>query len=470
MFKTLPILILSGCVLILSSSIPIFAQTTPAEAATSPSPIAEVVVAPVEAQVLRARGGLKNTFDKLQQGDPVTIAYFGGSITNGAGASGEKYTYRALVTSWLRARYPKSQITEVNASIGGTGSDLGVFRFGQDVLKHQPDLIFVEFAVNDGSTPTPQILRAMEGIFRQAWRANPLTDLCLVYTYQQGQQKDLEQGVFPRAASVQDFLAEKYAIPAISVAMPVADLVREGKMLPRPPRDAQEQALPIPEGVSVFSADGVHPKDEAMALYARTISDALVEMETVGQSGAHALPPAVLADNQENATLVPLQPAMLSQGWQVLDSEKGIGQQFHRFLPQIWQGSAGDTLTFQFRGTTAKIFDIVGPDAGQIWISVDGVKRSQPVPRFDSFSSYLRLQSLTLAENLPDALHTVRIEVDANQPDRTPAMKGEKDSQKIDPKKYDGTFIRIGWLMIEGQIVPFQTPTAVEPADVPAPK
>src|SRR5262245_58940618 len=61
------------------------------------------------------QGGRRNVgalFDKLRAGAPVTIAYMGGAITAGAGASSpEKTSYRALVTDWLRKRYPKSEIT-----------------------------------------------------------------------------------------------------------------------------------------------------------------------------------------------------------------------------------------------------------------------------------------------------------------------------------------------------------------------
>ena len=124
---------------------------------------------------LRARAGLANFFAKARAGGPVTVAYFGGSITAANG-------WRPQTTTWLQQRYPKAQFTEINAAIGGTGSDLGVFRLGQDVLAHRPDLVFVEFAVNDGGATPEQIYRCMEGIVRQIRRADPTTDICFVYT------------------------------------------------------------------------------------------------------------------------------------------------------------------------------------------------------------------------------------------------------------------------------------------------
>ncbi len=123
----------------------------------------------------RERGGLPNFFAKLRHGSEVRIAYLGGSIT-------EQEGWRPKSLSWFRQQFPAAKISEINAAIGGTGSDLGVFRLKHDVLEHQPDLLFVEFAVNDAGAPVQQIHRCIEGIVRQTWRHDPTTDICLVYT------------------------------------------------------------------------------------------------------------------------------------------------------------------------------------------------------------------------------------------------------------------------------------------------
>src|SRR5262249_10659417 len=70
----------------------------------------------------QARRNVGAFFEKLRAGAPVTIAYMGGPVTAGAGASvPEKTSFRALVTEWLRKHYPKSEITELNAAINNTG-------------------------------------------------------------------------------------------------------------------------------------------------------------------------------------------------------------------------------------------------------------------------------------------------------------------------------------------------------------
>ncbi|MGA1338735.1 MAG: SGNH/GDSL hydrolase family protein, partial [Opitutales bacterium] len=90
-----------------------------------------------EAQEVRARGGLPNFFLKAQTtGAEVKIGYLGGSITAQNG-------WRVQTLAHFKKAYPQASFAEINAAIGGTGSDLGVFRVKQDVLSQGPDLLFV---------------------------------------------------------------------------------------------------------------------------------------------------------------------------------------------------------------------------------------------------------------------------------------------------------------------------------------
>ncbi|MDF2441177.1 MAG: hypothetical protein JWN98_2161 [Abditibacteriota bacterium] len=410
----------------------------------------------VAAKVVRPRAGVGNVLAKLQAGQPVTIAYFGGSITAGAGASNaEKTSYRALMTQWFRNTFPQSTITEVNAAIGGTGSDLGAFRNSYDVLRFKPDLVFVEYAVNDAGAGSEQIVLGMEGIVRQIWRANPLTDVLFVYTYTVSQQADLDKGVFHRAASVHEAVAEHYDIPSISVAVPIAQLIREGKMLGQPAKDAQGQEVPVAPGTLLFSNDGVHPLDAAMAIYAQTIQAAGREIADASRPGPHQLKAPLLEGNWENAKLVPVEASMFSPGWKKLDAATGLGKTFGNRMPEIWEATQpGEKMRFSFKGTSVKLYDLLGPDGAQVWVTVDGQKRDKPVARFDSYSSYHRLATLPIADNLPDAVHIVEIEIDVQQPDRSSVTNREKEKPGFDPKKYDGTAVRIGGLLLIGDLVP----------------
>ena len=98
----------------------------------------------------------------------MTVAFVGGSLTWGAGASDPQRTsYRALVGRMLSDAYPKTQFTFVDAAIGSTGSELGLYRLQRDVLRYKPDLVFLDFARNDGIySTTPDSLAAHEAIVR----------------------------------------------------------------------------------------------------------------------------------------------------------------------------------------------------------------------------------------------------------------------------------------------------------------
>ncbi|MBQ4165725.1 MAG: SGNH/GDSL hydrolase family protein, partial [Oscillospiraceae bacterium] len=89
---------------------------------------------------------LAKFFKKLQAGEDVTVAYLGGSITQGSSAGGG-LCYADLTTKWLQEKYPDVKINHVNAGIGATGSYIGIHRADRDVLQHDPDLVFVDFSV-----------------------------------------------------------------------------------------------------------------------------------------------------------------------------------------------------------------------------------------------------------------------------------------------------------------------------------
>lgn len=99
---------------------------------------------------------LAKVMKKAEAGEDITIVCIGGSITQGTVSNGSKDSevasknyYAQYVESWWKERFPNIKINFVNAGIGATTSYLGVHRVNADVLSHDPDLVIVEFAVND---------------------------------------------------------------------------------------------------------------------------------------------------------------------------------------------------------------------------------------------------------------------------------------------------------------------------------
>jgi lysophospholipase L1-like esterase len=394
------------------------------------------------------RGGLPNVLAKLKtQGAEVHIAYLGGSITAQEG-------WRPKTLAYFQKTYPDAKITQINAAIGGTGSDLGVFRLKHDVLDHQPDLMFVEFAVNDAGQPPDRIFRCMEGIVRQTWKAYPKCDICFVYTLAEGFVPTLADGKFPRSASAMEKIAEHYGIPSIHMGLKVAELAKEGKLIfkaPLPTTDDEKKAV---GDKIVFSPDGVHPYPQTgHELYLQSILRSLPAIETASvASGAHALPAPFVADNYENAKMIPIDMATLSSGFVKLDPRTDkIAKQFGSRMPGLYKANQpGQTITFRFKGRYAAIYDIIGPDCGQVSVTLDDHKPVLRV-RFDAFCTYSRLQTMPIGSDLPDAIHAVKIELDKDRPDKVKILAQRKETMD-DPKRYNDIAFYPGAILLVGDL------------------
>ncbi|WP_379147402.1 SGNH/GDSL hydrolase family protein [Paenibacillus sp. sgz500992] len=104
---------------------------------------------------------LRAAIAKAVKGEDVTIAYIGGSITQGAGAKPihtQCYAYQSYLRfKELFGKDGGENIHYVKAGVGGTPSELGVIRYERDILRDgavTPDIVVVEFAVNDEGDET----------------------------------------------------------------------------------------------------------------------------------------------------------------------------------------------------------------------------------------------------------------------------------------------------------------------------
>lgn len=347
------------------------------------------------------RNGLPNFIAKVETGKPVHVAYLGGSITAAPG-------WRIQSRQWLQKQYPKASVNEIHAAIGGTGSDLGVFRLRRDVLQHHPDLLFVEFAVNDGGASPERIHQAMEGIVRQAWTVDPEIDICFVYTLTEGMLPGLQAGEMPRAASAMEELADRYSIPSIHFGVEVARLEAAGQLVFKAPKPTDPNTEPM-----IFSSDGVHPHVETgHRLYTQTIARSWPKIAAASSDPqAHELGAPLREDNWERAKMVFIRPGMLKGKWTKLPSDHALAKRFQRNMPEIYQADEpGASLEFTFEGTSAGIFDVLGPDGGQVSVQLDK-KNNVMRNRIDGYCTYHRMATLTVGSDLPPGSHTVKIEL-----------------------------------------------------------
>ena len=408
---------------------------------------------PVSAVECRPRGGLPNFFAKAKAGGDVRVAYLGGSITAAPG-------WRVFSLDWLKQSFPKPRFSEINAAIGGTGSDLGVFRVGQDVIAHKPDLVFVEFAVNDGGTPPEQVKATMEGIVRQILRADPATDICFVYTLSEPMLPDLAKGVFPRAASAMEAVADHYAIPSFHFGVEVNRRIGEGSLVFKAEKPEKHDPAATP---MLFSSDGVHPHVETgHRLYADVLVRAFADIQTAATTAApHRLPEPLRADNWEKAKMIPIEQAMLRGAWKrVTPDDDDRAKAFAARMPVLWKADGpGAELAFAYTGTRLAIYDLLGPGGGMVSVRIDDAA-AKDVPRIDGYCTYWRIATLS-AGTQPPGTHRATFTLDASSPDKATILfeKNRPDLEKH-PEKYADNVWYASAILLLGDLVSADAATA----------
>ena len=417
----------------------------------------------VKAEEVRVRDGVGDLMRKIREGrKEIVVAYLGGSITAMNG-------WRNLTTDWLRKTYPGVTFREVHAAIGGTGSNLGVFRLGHDALRHNPDLLFVEFATNDGGARPEDIWRSMEGIVRQTWRKDPTTDVVFTYTITHSMMGDYGKGLCPRAASAMEQLADHYGIPSIGFGPRVAAEVKAGRLVMNMKDAEKETAVPVEtperdkvisaklakEGKILFAKDGVHPAMPGHEFYLKSIVNGFTQMKDskpVDKTAKLARP--FVENHMEAAKMVEIESGMLKGSWTKLPAEDGKVRAFSNRMGDMWYaGTPGDTVKFRFKGSCCMMYDLLGPDGGQVWVTVDGKRSAKPAARFDSYCTYHRIATLHVF-NGADGVHEVEIEVDRDQPSRQPvAFRLKNPAVELAQAKYQGTKFWPAKIMLIGDLV-----------------
>lgn len=387
---------------------------------------------------LHARGGLPHLAKPARE---LRVAYLGGSITAADG-------WRPLTTEHLRTRFSDTAVVEIAAGLPGTGSDLGACRLERDVLRHRPNLLFVEFAVNDASTPPARIERTIEGIVRQTWRADPRTEIVFVYTVSTPGLPDLQAGRFPPAAQAMERVAAHYGIPSLHFGIEIARRVSDGSLVFNDPA--------APADVRTFSTDGVHPTAAGHRIYAATLERALRVFLDASTPRPIELPAPLHADHWEHAHLREFAASDLDGDWALLahDDPKLRGAT-KALLPPTWRAAtAGASVTFEFTGRTFGLLGIAAPDSGEFRITVDD---REPVVAtfFDAFVSptFCRQKPWFYPAELADGPHRVRVELLGTTIDKA-AIKATRSAQPLaDPAAYEPHRLTLAGALIVGSSV-----------------
>jgi lysophospholipase L1-like esterase len=332
-------------------------------------------------------------------GDKISVVFFGGSLTWGAKATDPQLTsYRAVMGQKLTAAYPQAHFTFWDAAIGGTGSQLGAFRLERDVLSRQPDLVFLDFTLNDGE-PDPDKLASYESLVRRMIQAGvPVLEIILP------KKRDVLPNPSPRNMDAKHKeIAQAYGVPVADVVAWARKQVSEGKTTP-------DTLWDLPE-------DTTHPGDAGYALYADAVWQAY--QEAVRTAAIYHVPEKMINDDTymtlNRVALASLQP--LPAGWKTGNpSRTAIA---FDFTPSRWMGqevvATLDAKTnvpsspFRLRVSASDIF-LWGestPKSGQYIVRIDG-QDSKPYDTFSKDGNLRYFQILALHLN-PSVEHTIEI-------------------------------------------------------------
>lgn len=348
----------------------------------------------------QARRNVGSFFDKLRAGKQVTVAYIGGSITHGAGASDvNKTSYRALVNHWLRTRFPNSKINELNSAVSGTNSMYAAIRARRDVVEYKPDLVLLEFATSDASETEDAVKKSIEGIVRQLLAVSQPPEIVMVYA------PNAEQKT---AMSWHEEIAEYYHLPKLNL---------------------QELLAANNQSITALSKDGVHPNDEGHKLYANHIIAYLSAQEKLPAAApVKVLPMPFLSDEMTYGELKAFAELQHSAAWKTEPTTD-------KTLPAslLSNDKAGTEISTIFEGTVVGLTFKMGPDAGIIECLIDGKPAPDPLRQIDCYDKDAHIGTRIMAGGLAMGEHKLTIRV-----------KGEKNAKSA------GTWVRLGAFLMGG--------------------
>lgn len=320
----------------------------------------------------------------------LTVGYIGGSITEGAGASQFSDTWVYKTTQYLAQKTGKA-INPVYAGVGGTGSDYGVYRLYDHVLRYNPDIVFIEFAINDaGRQSYAQVQRNIEGMIREILSMPKKVSIIMVFT---------TNNVFGAIDNVHQKVANYYGIPTINIQNYVRQRIEDGDFT-----------------WEDIGSDEVHPNSFGYQVYAEYIQSILDADFGKYVCNNTLVDQPMTAASYHTPRLAPVSDAQAGAGWQI-HAEKAVSSQ------------ADAELTYTFKGQSFGFCNAVAGEGLRVLIDGDdyGVV-------YTNYGAPYRI----IAENLEDTEHTVVLKnvsdaevsisaffIDDNEPyDYTPEESG----------------------------------------------
>ena len=234
---------------------------------------------------------LKNLMKRAANGESLVIGFLGGSITQGSLSSTPKNCYAYLVYEWWKKSFPNATFSFVNGGIGGTTSHYGGARAWKDVLCYRPDIVTVDFSVNDDANEFFE--ETYEGTLRRLLAAP--SDPAVVV---------LNNVFYDTGKNAQDYhnrIADHYGIPHVSIKDTIFPDVESGKIVR-----------------ADITPDNLHPNDKGHRLVADEICKLLdsikeelekedIEGKIIETNDLASLPAPLTENAYEHSRLIQIQ-------------------------------------------------------------------------------------------------------------------------------------------------------------------
>lgn len=263
---------------------------------------------------------MREKIKKAQAGEQVTVAYLGGSITEGLTAGPSQCWARLTYEHFAEKYGTGDNVKYCNAGLSGTPSKLGILRLKRDVLVNKPDICFVEFAVNDANDGEHQ--NAYESIVRDLLEQNVAVVLLFSVTEQDYSAQDYMKAI-----------GNHYQLPMISYCDALRFMFENNRMTWKD-----------------FSDDQSHPNVAGHELVAEMVNNYLDTVVDV-ESEAYTMPAEPLntprqsgADIYENTNLTPASTGSWEKGTNISDFENGWSHN---------EGSGNEPLVLKFNAKFA---------------------------------------------------------------------------------------------------------------------
>ena len=330
---------------------------------------------------------LKGFMNRAAKGERLTVGFIGGSITQGFSATDPEKCYAARTFGWLKKVFPNTEFDYVNAGIGATDSQFGAARVQEDLLQRLPDLVFVEFSVNDHSTP--HFCETYEGLVRQIYGSASAPAMVLLHNVYYDTGKS--------AAYYHAQVGRHYDLPCISIQNSIYPAVAAGR-------------LPAEK----ITADFLHPNDLGHELVASVITNFLEKVIHDKTQEPQEIFPAPLTENAYEHC-VRLQYFNSTPGKSVFVEDMTPQRDITDIFRNGWSaGEKGAYLEFTFRGTGAAVqYRRVKDGPAPIATAVVDENPEMACVLDGTFDETWgdKMELATIAEHLPYGEPRVRIEL-----------------------------------------------------------